>query len=43
MRAFIVEERHALSTTYFWNGVWEIITRQKLDDGRWMIECKKAI
>lgn len=40
-QAFIVEEWVALQSTYFYNGVWEIITRTQLDDGRWLIECKK--
>jgi hypothetical protein len=40
-QAFIVEEWVALKSTYLYNGVWEIITRRQLDDGRWLIECKK--
>lgn len=41
MTAFIVEESAALGALYLWYGVWEIMTRKQLDDGRWIIECRR--
>lgn len=40
MRAFVVEEKYALDSYYIHNGLWEIIARQQLDNGTWLIECK---
>ena len=41
VHSFIVPEEHALGQYYLYHGIWEIMTRTQLLDGRWLIECRK--